>query len=105
MVAVMYPLTPVSALTFTRSRESLIAAINHFEGRKGLYEPRNEFEERYAYYPTQTVENIRNDVTLGALKGAAVKLGGMRDGRKSIIFLSLIHISEPTRLGMISYAV
>jgi VWFA-related protein len=88
MVAVMYPLTPVSALTFTRSRESLIAAINHFEGRKGLYEPRNEFEERYAYYPTQTVENIRNDVTLGALKAAAVKLGGMRDGRKSIIFVS-----------------
>ena len=88
MVAVMYPLTPVTALTFTRSRESLIAAINHFEGRKGLYEPRNEFEERYAYYPTQTVENIRNDVTLGALKGAAVKLGGMRDGRKSIIFVS-----------------
>ena len=34
------------------------------------------------------MENIRNDVTLGALKGAAVKLGGMRDGRKSIIFVS-----------------
>ena len=88
MVAVMYPLTPVSALTFTRSRDSLIQSINHFEGRKGIYEPRNEFEERYAYYPVQTVENIRNDVTMGALKGAAVKLGGMREGRKSIIFVS-----------------
>ena len=88
MVAVMYPLTPVSALTFTRNRSSLVAAINGFEGRKGLYEPRNEFEERYAYYPVQTVEKIRNDVTMGALKGAAVRLGGMRDGRKSIIFVS-----------------
>jgi VWFA-related protein len=88
MVAVMYPMTPVSGLTFTRSRESLIESIKNFEGRKGMYEPRNEFEERYAYYPTQTVENIRNDVTLGALKGAAVKLGGMREGRKSIIFVS-----------------
>jgi VWFA-related protein len=88
MVAVMYPTTPVSGLTFTRSHESLVASINHFEGRKGVYEPRTEFEERYAYYPTQTVENIRNDVTLGALKGAAVKLGGMREGRKSIIFVS-----------------
>ena len=88
MVAVMYPLTPVTALTFTRNRDSLIASINHFEGRKGIYEPRNEFEERYAYYPAQTVENIRNDVTMGALKGAAVKLGGMREGRKSIIFVS-----------------
>jgi VWFA-related protein len=88
MVAVMYPMTPVSALTFTRNHTSMIAAITHFEGRKGIYEPRNEFEERYAYYPAQTVENIRNDVTMGALKGAAVKLGGMRDGRKSIIFVS-----------------
>jgi VWFA-related protein len=88
MVAVMYPMTPVSALTFTRNHSSMISAINHFEGRKGIYEPRNEFEERYAYYPAQTVENIRNDVTMGAIKGAAVKLGGMRDGRKSIIFVS-----------------
>jgi len=88
MVAVMYPMTPVSSLTFTRNRDSLLQSIKNFEGRKGLYEPRNEFEERYAYYPVQTVENIRNDVTLGALKGAAVRLGGMREGRKSIIFVS-----------------
>lgn len=88
MVAVMYPLTPVGSLTFTRSKSSMIAAINAFEGRKGQYQPRNEFEERYAYYPTATVEKIRNDVTMGALKGAAVRLGGMRDGRKSIIFVS-----------------
>ena len=88
MVAIMYPMTPVEALTFTRNRQSLISAINKFEGRKGLYEPRNEYEERYAYYPAQTVERIRNDVVFGALQGAAVKLGGMRDGRKSIIFVS-----------------
>jgi VWFA-related protein len=88
MVAIMYPLTPVSALTFTRNRASMIAAINQFEGRKGIYEPRNEFEHRYAYYPATTVERIRNDVTMGALSGASVKLGGMRDGRKSIIFVS-----------------
>ena len=88
MVAIMYPLTPVSALTFTRNRDSMVAAINQFEGRKGMYEPRNEFEERYAYYPVQTVERIRNDVTMDALKGAAVRLGGMREGRKSIIFVS-----------------
>ena len=88
MVAIMYPLTPVTALSFTRDHASLIDAINHFEGRRGIYDPRNEFEERYAYATAQQVENIRNEVTLGALKGAAVKLGGMRDGRKSIIFVS-----------------
>ena len=88
MVAVMYPLTPASALTFTRNRNSLIEAINHFEGRKGMYEPRNEFEEKYAYYPTVQVEGIRNEVTMGALRGAAGQLGAMREGRKSIIFVS-----------------
>jgi VWFA-related protein len=88
MVAIMYPLTPVTALTFTRNRDSMISAINHFEGRKGLYEPRNQFEEKYAYYPAQQVEQVRNDVTMTALQGAAVKLGGMRDGRKSVIFVS-----------------
>ena len=88
MVAIMYPLTPVTALSFTRDRESLVSAIGKFEGRKGVYEPRNEFEERYAYYPTVQVEKIRNDVTMTALAGASVKLGSLRDGRKSIIFVS-----------------
>jgi len=88
MVAVMYPLTPASALTFTRNRNSLIEAINHFEGRKGVYEPRNEFEEKYAYYPTAQVESIRNDVTMGALRAAASQLGAMKEGRKSILFVS-----------------
>jgi VWFA-related protein len=88
MVAIMYPLTPVTELTFTRNHDSLVAAINGFLGRKGIYEPRNDFEERYFYYPVATVEAIRNDVSMGALKGAAVRLGGMREGRKSIIFVS-----------------
>ena len=88
MVAVMYPLTPVTALTFTRSKSSLISSVNNFLGRKGDYTPRNEFEEKYAYYPAQQVEQIRNDITITALEGAAIKLGGMREGRKSIIYVS-----------------
>ena len=71
-----------------RSRTPLIAAIENFEGRKFNYQPRNAFEEQYAYYPAATVERIRNQVTMGALKAAAVRLGGLREGRKSIIFVS-----------------
>jgi VWFA-related protein len=88
MVAVMYPLTPVTALTFTRNHKSLISAVEHFEGRRFNYQPRNEFEERYAYYPAATVERIRTEITMGAIKGAAIKLGGLREGRKSIILVS-----------------
>ncbi len=88
MVAVMYPLTPVADIRFSRDRSALISAISQFEGRKFDYQPRNSMEEQYAYYPAQTVERIRNQVTMGALKGASVRLGGLREGRKSIIFVS-----------------
>ena len=88
MVAIMYPLTPANGLTFTRSKTSLISAIEHFEGRKNDYIPRNEFEEKYAYYPTVQVESIRNDVTFGALRAAAAQLGAMREGRKELLFVS-----------------
>ena len=88
MVAIMYPLTPVADIHFTRNRSAMVDAIANFEGRKFNYQPRNPFEEQYAYYPAQTVERVRNQVTMGALKAAAVRLGGLREGRKSIIFVS-----------------
>ena len=88
MVAIMYPLTPVADIYFSRDRDAAARAIEQFEGRKFVYQPRNPFEEQYAYYPAQTVERIRNQVTMGALKAASVRLGGLREGRKSIIFVS-----------------
>lgn len=88
MVAIMYPLTPVDGISFTRNFGSIVGAINRFEGRKFRYEPRNQFEEGYARYPTETIEDIRNQVVMGALRGAATRLGSLREGRKSIIFVS-----------------
>jgi VWFA-related protein len=88
MVAIMYPLTPVTDLRFTRDRDVTVRAISAFEGRKFDYRPRNMFEEQYAMYPASTVERVRNQVTMDALKGAAVKMGGLREGRKSIIYVS-----------------
>jgi VWFA-related protein len=88
MVAIMYPLTPVDGISFTRNQASIISAINNFEGRKFRYEPRNQFEETYSRYPTETVEMIRNDVVMTALRGAATRLGSLREGRKAIIYVS-----------------
>ncbi|MEN3337466.1 MAG: hypothetical protein V7647_1142 [Acidobacteriota bacterium] len=88
MVAIMYPLTPITDLRFSRDRASAVSAIEKFLGRKFDYTARNMFEEQYANYPASTVERIRNEVTMGALKGAAVKMAGLREGRKSIIFVS-----------------
>ncbi|MGB2713167.1 MAG: VWA domain-containing protein [Vicinamibacterales bacterium] len=88
MVALMYPLTPVADIRFSRDRNALISAIEKFEGRKFDYRPRNVMEERYAFYPAAIVERIRNQLTMGALKAAAFRMGGLREGRKSIIFVS-----------------
>jgi VWFA-related protein len=88
MVAIMYPLTPVSDIDFTRNHEKIINAIQHFEGRKYRYEPRNLFEEQYQRAPTEVVEEIRNQVVMTALRGLSVRLGSIREGRKSILYVS-----------------
>jgi len=88
MVAVMYPLTPVTALSFSRNRDSLISAINNFDGRKFRYEARNDFERQYERQPTEVVENMRNQVSMSALRGLAVRLGSIREGRKAVIYVS-----------------
>jgi len=88
MVAVMYPLTPVSDIDFTRDHEKIINAIQHFEGRKYKYDPRNLFEEQYQRAPTEVVEEIRNQVVMTALRGLSVRLGSIREGRKSILYVS-----------------
>ena len=88
LVGVMYPLTPVTDFQLSRNRDALASAFKNFLGRKFDYEPRNAFEERYAYYPAETVERIRNQVTLSALRALVTHLGGLREGRKAVILVS-----------------
>ena len=88
MVSVMYPLTPLDAVQMTRNHESIVGAIERFEGRKYRYEPRNLFEEQYASYPTVVVERIRNEVSLDGLRALVTHLGGLREGRKALILVS-----------------
>ena len=88
LVAVMYPLTPVTELQFTRNHRSVISQVEEFFGRKYDYEPMNLFEQQYWNYPPTAVELIRNQVSLSALNGLMVRLGGLREGRKSVLLIS-----------------
>ncbi len=88
LVEIMYPLTPVTDLLLTRDHEKIAHAIETFVGRKYDYRPRNEIEEQYANYPAQTIEQIRNQVSLSALKGLVTHLGGLSEKRKSVILVS-----------------
>ena len=88
LVGVMYPLMPLDDVRLTRNHESVINAVKQFRGIKYDYEIRNQFEARYNQYSTTVVERIRNDVSLSALRGLMVLLGGLREGRKSVLVVS-----------------
>jgi VWFA-related protein len=88
MIGLMYPLTPLDAVRFTRNHDAIEGALHQFLGRKFEYDPKNEVERKYAYYPTETVEKIRNDVSLSAIKAMIIHMGGLKEGRKALILVS-----------------
>src|ERR1700687_1220762 len=88
MIGTMYPLTPLDAVRFTRNHDAVMRGVQQFLGRKFEYEPKNAVEQRYMYYPTETVERIRSDVSLPALKSLIVHMGALKEGRKALILVS-----------------
>ena len=87
LVALMDPLTPVDALKFTRDRRELAEKIAKLEGRFGIYMPTRSAAEDNML-ERRDVARIRSEVTISALQSAAVHLGSIKEGRKSIIFVS-----------------
>jgi VWFA-related protein len=95
LVAIMDPLTPLDALRFTRVKQDLLDPVAKFEGRQGEYYPvRSLLEE--AQLRSDNPRRMRAQVTFSALAGLCVKLGGMREGRKTVIFVSQ---GPPTTFG------
>ena len=87
LVAIMDPLTTLDGLKFTRSKRELLDAVEKFEGRQGEYTPiRSVLEE--AQLQTDNPRRMRAEVTMSALAGLCIKLGGLREGRKTVIFVS-----------------
>jgi VWFA-related protein len=88
MVGLMYPLEPIGAVRMTRNHDAIVKGIQQFDGRKYDYTPKNEYEQRVAYYPTETVEKIRNQISMSAIKSLIVHMGGLKEGRKALILVS-----------------
>src|SRR5262245_41909197 len=88
MVGIMYPLESTASVRFTRNHDAVMRAVQQFQGRKDDYTPRNQFEEKYAYYPTEVVEKIRNQVSLSAIKSMVVHMGSLKEGRKALLLVS-----------------
>jgi VWFA-related protein len=103
LVAFMDPLTPVDAIRFTRERQELADHVRGLQGRLGIYSPARSVLEEAHMYSREGVERVRSQVTMTALKSAAVHLGSLRQGRKSIILISEgmrgLGRDEPAMLG------
>lgn len=88
MVALMYPLTPSTLLTFSRDHEGTARAVRKFEGRKYNYTPRYPEEDVYGRLTPQQIENLRDQIVIDAVAGMSTVLGSFHDRRKTIVMVS-----------------
>ncbi len=70
-----------------RDRETALKAISAFYGRRGDYTPKFPVEEEHLKQP-RSIESIRLGVTRGALEALAIHLGGLKEGRKTLLFVT-----------------
>ena len=75
MVALVKPLDPLHAITFTQDRALIRTVIAAFEGHAGDYTPRTEFERNFMTRDPKTAEATRDQVVSAALQSLARRLG------------------------------
>jgi VWFA-related protein len=88
LVALMTPLLSTNALTFSRNHEATARQIMGFQGRKYDYTPKYPAEEVYRYMQPDSIEQLRNQIVTSGLEGLCVYLGTLRDGRKTVVYVS-----------------
>lgn len=87
LVAIMYPLTPVTALSFSRDHQADARIIAGFQGRQGEYiPPKGPIEENMLR--DGQPEKHRRAAVWTALEGLCTYLGTLRDTRKSVLYVS-----------------
>ena len=88
LVAFMDPLTTLDGIRFTRDRRALADHVQGLKGRRGVYIPPRSVLEETHLRETRDIEAIRSQITVGALRGALLHLGALREGRKTLILIS-----------------
>jgi VWFA-related protein len=87
LVGVYYPLDSVTDVNFSRDRERVIKQIRAFYGRRGDYTPTRPVENDHLRFQDR-IEQIRRQITVSALAGLATHLGGIKQGRKAVVFVT-----------------
>ena len=87
LAVIMEPLESLRDLTYTRSKTDLLNRVRPFEGRRNETFPVKSAVEELQLTQRNWME-LRAGVTLSALGALATQFGGLREGRKSILFFS-----------------
>ena len=88
LVAIMTPLMSTAAVTFSRNHDATARQVMAFQGRKFDYTPKHPAEEVYLRMDPPSIEMLRNQIVTSALEGLCVYLGTLREGRKTIVYVS-----------------
>lgn len=86
LVTVMNPITPLSALKWTRDRDALVRDLRTYEGRIDNFVGRSALEESQNL--TRNVMRVRSQVVVSALQAIVMHLSGLREGRKTLVVVS-----------------
>lgn len=88
LLAVLKPLDSIAAIRFTRDHAAAREAVRGFNGRKGDYEARTEFEEKYIGRAPQAVRAARSQIVLSGLRALISRLGELGAGRSAVVFVT-----------------
>lgn len=88
LVALVDQLTPADAIRFTRDRRLLAEQVHKLKGRQYVYLPVRSAVEEAQMYRSRDIEMLRAQVTATALESTIAFLGAIKEGRKSILFVS-----------------
>lgn len=86
LVTVMNPITPLSALEWTRDRAKLVRSIRTYEGRNDNFIGRSALEESQSL--SRNIFRVRSQVVITALQALVMHLSGLREGRKTLVVVS-----------------
>jgi VWFA-related protein len=91
LVAIMKPLDPlntIQTLTVIEDRTKLEAQIEAFTGRKGDYTPTTAFEQNFMSRASGPADASRAQIVSSALQSLAIRIGAIREGRKTLVLIS-----------------
>jgi VWFA-related protein len=86
LVTVMNPITPLSALEWTRDRARLAQQLRAYEGRNDNFIGRSPLEESQNL--SRNIQRVRSQVVITALQALVMHLSGLREGRKTLLVVS-----------------